>query len=121
MTQINKIKEIVKSWKSINIELKKLKGNPRVEQVIAVNREHIKDIEDIIGEVKRIKMKSIINISIFGYGFKINFFGYNKKEKHDDSLSKWEIRKYWSKYNNPGITFVINYRWFCFHLLLNRD
>jgi len=66
-------------------------------------------------------MKRILNISIFGYGFRIGYFGYDKNEEHDDSLKKWEIEKHWSKWTNPSITFVINYRWICFHLLLDRD
>lgn len=60
MTQINKIKAKVREWKAINVELKKLKGNPKAEQVIAVNREHIKDLTDILGEVSNCCNASII-------------------------------------------------------------
>jgi len=66
-------------------------------------------------------MKKIFNLSVLGYGFKISYFGYDKNENYDGSLSKWGIGKHWSKWNNPHITFFINYRWLCFHLLLNRD
>ena len=66
-------------------------------------------------------MKKILNLSLFGYGFKINYFGYDKNEKHDGSLSKWGIEKSLSKWTNPSIIFTINYRWVCFYLLLNRD
>ncbi len=66
-------------------------------------------------------MKSILNVSILGYGLKVNFFGYDKNKKHDGSLSQWGVDKHWSKWSNPNITFIINYRWFCFHLLLNRE
>jgi len=64
-------------------------------------------------------MSKILNISILGYGIKINYFGYFDED--DGSLEKYGIEIYKSKFANPNITFIINYRWFCFTLLLNRS
>ena len=51
MTDKKKLHEImwkVREWKNINKELEKLDSKESI-QVIAINREHIKDLEEIIG------------------------------------------------------------------------
>ena len=66
----------------------------------------------------RIQKRNIFTFEIFGYGINctILYGGDNK----DGSLEKFGINKFWSRWDNPYITFVIFYKWITFRLLLNK-
>lgn len=62
--------------------------------------------------------RNILTISFFGYGFAINYIGHDGK--NEGNLDEYDLFGGWGKNLNPYITFVINYRWITFSLLLNR-
>ncbi|CUV65212.1 putative enzyme, similar to DNA-directed DNA polymerase PolC and exonuclease RNase T [Sulfurovum sp. enrichment culture clone C5] len=62
--------------------------------------------------------QNIISVSLFGYGFEINYIGHNSE--NGENKDKYELFGGWGKRLNPYITFGINYRLITFVLLLNR-
>jgi len=64
-------------------------------------------------------MKKIFELNLLGYGFAINYIGYNGQ--NDGSLQRYGVGYENTKYMNPYLTFFIEHRWLTFKLLLNKE